>query len=412
MFKEKLLDRFLRYVRIDTQSDPNSSTFPSTKKQFDLLRLLVDELHSLGLKDAHVDEHGYVMATLEANTDKNIPVIGFLAHVDSSPDMAASDIKPRVIENYSGGDILLNKEQGMYLRVNEFPELEHYVGQTLITTDGTTLLSADDKAGIAEIMVAMEHLVEHPEIKHGTIKIGFTPDEEIGKGVDHFDVDKFGAQYAYTLDGGQVGELEYENFNAAFAKINVQGRNIHPGTAKGKMKNAIIIASELNDMLPVFERPEHTEGYEGFFHITKFEAVVEQAELQYIVRDHDHQKFLDKKKLLRDIVDFMNIKYGAGTITLELTDQYFNMRERVEPVYHIVEIVERAMLDLGIKPIIKPIRGGTDGSKLSYMGLPCPNIFAGGHNFHGKYEYVPLDSMEKATQVILKVIELYHNSAS
>lgn len=412
MFKEKLLDRFLRYVRIDTQSDPNSSTFPSTKKQFDLLRLLVDELHSLGLKDAHVDEHGYVMATLEANTDKNIPAIGFLAHVDSSPDMAASDIKPRVIENYSGGDILLNKEQGMYLRVNEFPELEHYVGQTLITTDGTTLLSADDKAGIAEIMVAMEYLVEHPEIKHGTIKIGFTPDEEIGKGVDHFDVDKFGAQYAYTLDGGQVGELEYENFNAAFAKINVQGRNIHPGTAKGKMKNAIIIASELNDMLPVFERPEHTEGYEGFFHITKFEAVVEQAELQYIVRDHDHQKFLDKKKLLRDIVDFMNIKYGSGTITLELTDQYFNMRERVEPVYHIVEIVERAMLDLGIKPIIKPIRGGTDGSKLSYMGLPCPNIFAGGHNFHGKYEYVPLDSMEKATQVILKVIELYHNSAS
>ncbi len=412
MFKEKLLDRFLRYVRIDTQSDPNSSTFPSTKKQFDLLRLLVDELHSLGLKDAHVDEHGYVMATLEANTDKNIPAIGFLAHVDSSPDMAASDIKPRVIENYSGGDILLNKDQGMYLRVSEFPELEHYVGQTLITTDGTTLLSADDKAGIAEIMVAMEYLVEHPEIKHGTIKIGFTPDEEIGKGVDHFDVDKFGAQYAYTLDGGQVGELEYENFNAAFAKINVQGRNIHPGTAKGKMKNAIIIASELNDMLPVFERPEHTEGYEGFFHITKFEAVVEQAELQYIVRDHDHQKFLDKKKLLRDIVDFMNIKYGSGTITLELTDQYFNMRERVEPVYHIVEIVERAMLDLGIKPIIKPIRGGTDGSKLSYMGLPCPNIFAGGHNFHGKYEYVPLDSMEKATQVILKVIELYHNSAS
>ncbi len=408
MFKEKLLERFLRYISVDTQSDPNSKTFPSTAKQLDLSRMLVDELQSFGLTDAQLDDHGYVMATLPANTDKAIPVIGFLAHVDSSPDMAATHIKPQIIEHYKGGDILLNKSLNMYLKVADFPELEKYVGQTLITTDGTTLLSADDKAGIAEIMTAIEYLTQNPEVKHGTIKIGFTPDEEIGKGVDHFDVQKFGAQYAYTLDGGEVGELEYENFNAAFAKISISGRNIHPGTAKGKMKNAILMASELNDMLPVFDRPEHTEGYEGFFHIMRFDGVVEQAEIQYIVRDHDQKKFENQKQLLRNVVDFMNKKYGKDTVKLELTDQYYNMREKVEPVYHIVEIAEKAMLELGIKPIIKPIRGGTDGSRLSYMGLPCPNIFAGGHNFHGKYEYIPLESMEKASRVILKVIELYH----
>lgn len=408
MFKEKLLERFLRYISVDTQSDPNSKTFPSTAKQLDLSRMLVDELQSFGLADAQLDDHGYVMATLPANTDRAIPVIGFLAHVDSSPDMAATHIKPQIIEHYKGGDILLNKSLNMYLKVADFPELEKYVGQTLITTDGTTLLSADDKAGIAEIMTAIEYLTQNPEVKHGTIKIGFTPDEEIGKGVDHFDVQKFGAQYAYTLDGGEVGELEYENFNAAFAKISISGRNIHPGTAKGKMKNAILMASELNDMLPVFDRPEHTEGYEGFFHIMRFDGVVEQAEIQYIVRDHDRKKFENQKQLLRNVVDFMNKKYGKDTVKLELTDQYYNMREKVEPVYHIVEIAEKAMLELGIKPIIKPIRGGTDGSRLSYMGLPCPNIFAGGHNFHGKYEYIPLESMEKATRVILKVIELYH----
>jgi tripeptide aminopeptidase len=412
MLKEKLLERFLRYVKIDTQSDPNSTTFPSTSKQYDLLRMLAAELLELGLTDAHMDKHGYVIATLPANTDRKIPVIGFLAHVDSSPDMAATNINPQVFENYDGGDVLLNKEQNMYLRVRDFPEIEKYKGQTLITTDGTTLLSADDKAGIAEIMTAIEYLVQNPSIRHGTIKVGFTPDEEIGRGVDHFDVQKFGAQYAYTLDGGEVGELEYENFNAAFARIKVQGRNVHPGTAKGKMKNAIILASEFNDMLPVFERPEHTEGYEGFFHITRFEGVVEQAEIQYIVRDHDRKKFEEKKQLLHDLTDFLNRKYGEGTITLEMRDQYYNMREKVEPVYHLVEIAEQAMIQLGIKPIIKPIRGGTDGSRLSYMGLPCPNIFAGGHNFHGRYEYVPLESMEKATQVILKMIELYYEKAS
>ncbi len=407
MLKQKLLERFLRYISIDTQSDPNSVTFPSTAKQFNLLRMLADELKSFGLEDAHMDEHGYVMATLPANTEKEVPVIGFLAHVDSSPDMAAANIKAQVTENYPGGDVLLNRELGMYMNVADFPELENYKGQTLITTDGTTLLSADDKAGIAEIMTAVEFLCQHPEIKHGTIKVGFTPDEEIGRGVDHFDVKKFGAQYAYTLDGGEIGELEYENFNAAFARVQIQGRNIHPGTAKGKMKNAILIGHEFNEMLPVFERPEHTEGYEGFFHITKFDGVVEQAEIQYIVRDHEKQLFEEKKQFMRDIAAFMNRKYGEGTIQLQLNDQYYNMREKVEPVYHIVAIAEKAMRELGIDPIIKPIRGGTDGSRLSYMGLPCPNIFAGGHNFHGKYEYIPLESMEKATQVILKVIELY-----
>lgn len=412
MFKDKLLERFLRYISVDTQSDPNSKTFPSTAKQLNLSRMLVDELQSLGIVDAHLDDHGYVMATLPANTDKEVPVIGFLAHVDSSPDMKADQIKPQIIKNYQGGDICLNKDMDIHLKLSDFPELDKYKGQTLITTDGTTLLSADDKAGIAEIMTAIEYLAENQEVKHGTIKIGFTPDEEIGKGVDHFDVQKFGAQFAYTLDGGELGELEYENFNAAFAKISINGRNIHPGTAKGKMKNAIIMASEFNDMLPVFDRPEHTEGYEGFFHIMRFEGVVEQAEIQYIVRDHNREKFENQKQLLREVAAFMNRKYGERTVQIELTDQYYNMREKVEPVYHIVEIAEKAMLELGIKPIIKPIRGGTDGSRLSYMGLPCPNIFAGGHNFHGKYEFIPLESMEKATQVILKVIALYHKQAS
>lgn len=405
--KEKLLQRFLKYVSIDTQSDPNSKDFPSTAKQFDLAKLLVEELKELGLSDAHVDDNCYVMATLPANTDKDIPVIGFIAHVDSSPDMSGKDIRPQIIENYDGKDILLNQEKNMYLRVDDFPDLSKYVGQTLITTDGTTLLGADDKAGIAEIMTALEYLVHHPEQKHGTIKIGFTPDEEIGHGVDHFDVKKFGAAYAYTLDGGEVGELQFENFNAALARVKVQGRNVHPGDSKHKMKNAIIIGSEFNDMLPVFDRPEYTEHYEGFFHVMKFDGTVEEATLLYIIRDHDRQKFDDKKILIQQITDFMNKKYDDGTITLELTDQYFNMREKVEPVYHTVEIAEKAMIELGIEPIIRPIRGGTDGSRLSYMGLPCPNIFAGGHNFHGKYEFIPLESMEKATQVILKMVDLY-----
>jgi tripeptide aminopeptidase len=405
--KNKLLEKFYRYISIDTQADPTSQSFPSTNKQFDLARILVDELQAMGLKDAHVDENCYVMATLPSNIDKEVPVIAFIAHVDTAPDMSGKDIKPQLIENYDGEDILLNKESGLWLKVNDFPELKKYTGQTIITTDGTTLLGADDKAGIAEIMTAIEYLTENPEIKHGTIKIGFTPDEEIGKGVDHFNVEKFGAKYAYTLDGSEVGELEFENFNAAYAKIIVQGRNVHPGMSKYKMINSIIVGSEFNDMLPVFDRPEFTEHYEGFFHLIKFDGTVEQSTLQYIIRDHDRVKFENRKKLIGEIADFMNKKYGEGTITVEMKDQYYNMREMVEPVYHIVEIAEKAMLELGIKPKIKPIRGGTDGSRLSYMGLPCPNIFAGGHNFHGKYEFIPLESMEKATQVILKVIDLY-----
>lgn len=409
--KEKLLERFLRYIKVDTQSDPASSSFPSTEKQFDLARMLVDELKELGLEDAHVDDNCYVMATLPANTDKDIPVIGFLAHVDSSPDMSGTDIKPRIIENYDGKDLVLNKETNTHLRVSDFPMLAKYKGKTLITSDGTTLLAADDKAGIAEIMTAVEHLVKNPDIKHGTIKIGFTPDEEIGKGVDHFDVEKFGAKYAYTLDGGEVGELQFENFNASFAKVSIQGRNVHPGDAKHKMINAIIIGTEFNDMLPVFDRPEFTEHYEGFFHIMKFEGSVEEASMLYIIRDHDRKKFEAKKVLIQQVADFLNHKYGKGTIKLEMKDQYYNMREKVEPVYHTVEIAEQAMKELGIKPIIRPIRGGTDGSRLSYMGLPCPNIFAGGHNFHGKYEFIALESMEKATLVILKMVDLYYQKA-
>ncbi len=405
--KQKLLERFLKYISIDTQSDPNSKEFPSTAKQFNLAKLLVEELRELGLSDAHVDDNCYVMATLPANTDKDIPVIGFIAHVDTSPDMSGKDIKPQIVENYDGDDILLNKEKEMYLTVKDFPELSQYVGQTLITTDGTTLLAADDKAGIAEIMTAVEYLVNHPTIKHGTIKIGFTPDEEIGKGVDHFDVEKFGAKYAYTLDGSAVGELEFENFNAAYARVKVQGRNVHPGYAKNKMINSMIVGSEFNDMLPVFERPEYTEHYEGFFHLVKFDGTVEETFLQYIIRDHDRKIFERRKEMIQEVADFINKKHGEGTIALEMNDQYYNMREKVEPVYHIVEMAEKAMLELGIKPHIHPIRGGTDGSRLSYMGLPCPNIFAGGHNFHGKYEFVALESMEKATQVILKIVDLY-----
>ena len=407
--KKTLLEKFYKYISIDTQADPTSSTFPSTKKQFDLANLLAEELKKMGLKDAHVDKNCYVMATLPSNIDKDVPVIGFMAHLDTAPDMSGKDIKPQIVEDYDGDDILLNKEKDMYLRVADFPELKKYVGQTIITTDGTTLLGADDKAGIAEIMTAIEYLVNNPDIRHGTIKIGFTPDEEIGKGADHFDVKKFGAQYAYTLDGGEVGELEFENFNAAYAKVKVQGRNVHPGMAKYKMINSMIVGSEFNDMLPVFDRPEHTDHYEGFFHLIKFDGTVEESTLQYIIRDHERKLFENRKKLIEDIAAFMNKKYGEGTITIEMKDQYYNMREKVEPVYHIVEIAGQAMKILGIKPNIKPIRGGTDGSRLSYMGLPCPNIFAGGHNFHGKYEFIPLESMEKSTQVILKIIELCAN---
>ena len=404
--KESIKTRFLRYVSLDTQSDDNSETCPSTKKQLVMLQMLHDELKALGLADVSMDGNGYVMATLPANNGKTGPVIGFIAHVDTSPDMPGENVKPRLVENYDGGDILLNKELKLVLSPNDFPEMRQYAGQTLIVTDGTTLLGADDKAGVTEIMTAVEYLVNHPEIKHGPVKIGFTPDEEIGRGVDHFDVKKFAADWAYTMDGGEVGELEFENFNAALAKVNIQGRNIHPGYAKGKMQNSLLMAMEFNGLLPVFDRPEFTQDYEGFFHLMKIDGSVEKAVIQYIIRDHDRDLFEKRKETIIECTDFMNARYGEGCFTLELKDQYYNMREKVEPVYHIVETARKAMEALGIEPKIKPIRGGTDGSRLSYMGLPCPNIFAGGHNFHGKFEFVPLESMEKATRVILEIIKM------
>lgn len=403
---EKLLDKFLRYVALDTTSDPESPTQPSTQKQLELSKLLVKELQELGIADATLDKDGYVMATIEANCDCEIPTIGFIAHVDTAPDVSGANIKPQIISNYDGGDILLSKESGLSLKVEEFPEMVQYKGQTIITTDGTTLLGADDKAGVAEIMSAVEYIVNHPEFKHGKIKIGFTPDEEIGRGVDAFDVARFGADYAYTMDGGMIGELEYENFNAAGAKVHIQGRNIHPGYAKNKMINAIIVAMELNAMLPVEQRPEFTQDYEGFIHVIGFNGSVEEATIQYIVRDHDFATFEEKKALLTACVEFLNKKYG-NILTLDMKDQYYNMRKEVEPHYHIIDKAVKAMEMAGITPHIQPIRGGTDGARLSFMGLPCPNIFAGGHNFHGKLEFVPLESMEAATKVILNIVSLF-----
>ena len=401
---EKIIDRFLRYVAFDTASNPDSQSQPSTNKQFALLEQLRKELQDMGVEQVEVDKNGYLMATIPSNIDKDIPAVGFISHVDTSPDAPGCGIRPRIVENYDGRTIILNEAKGIELNPEEFPELKDYIGQTIITTDGTTLLGADDKAGVAEIMSAAEYIMEHPEFSHGEIKIGFTPDEEIGRGVDRFDVARFGAQYAYTMDGGAIGELEYENFNAAGAKVHIQGRNIHPGYAKDKMLNAILIGTEFNDMLPAWQRPEYTEGYEGFIHITKFTGVVEEADIQYIIRDHDFELFERKKMMLRQCADFINAKYGEGVITLEIKDQYYNMKKQVEPHYHIIEKAVKAMEDAGVKPNIRPIRGGTDGARLSFMGLPCPNIFAGGLNFHGKYEYVPVQSMEKATEVILNII--------
>ena len=403
---ENILDRFLRYVAVDTQSDHESESQPSAAKELTLLAMLRDELLAMGV-EATLDEYGYVMASIPSNCGKDVPAIGFIAHVDTAPDAPGSNIKPQIIENYDGGEIALKGVDGLYLRPCEFPELLQYKGQTLITTDGTTLLGADDKAGIAEIMNAVQYIVEHPEFKHGDIKIGFTPDEEIGRGVVKFDVEKFGAKYAYTLDGGPVGELEYENFNAAGATIHIQGLNIHPGAAKGKMKNAILIGMELNAMLPADQRPDCTEGYEGFYHIIGFKGEVESASFSYIIRDHDMDLYEQKKAFMQQCVDAINEKYGAGTATLDLKHQYYNMRKQVEPHYHIIEKAMKAMEMEGITPNIKPIRGGTDGANLSFMGLPCPNIFAGGHNFHGKMEYVPLESMQKASKVIQNIIKLY-----
>ncbi len=403
---ERILDRFLRYVAVDTQSNEESESQPSTAKQLNLLRMLQDELEALGVQ-ATLDEYGYVMATIPSNISSKVPAIGFIAHIDTAPDASGADIKPQIINEYDGGEIELKGVPGLSLKPSEFPEMLHYVGETLITTDGTTLLGADDKAGVAEIMDAVQYMVEHPDFKHGEIKIGFTPDEEIGRGVVKFDVPKFGADYAYTMDGGEIGELEFENFNAASAKIHIQGRNVHPGYAKGKMKNAILVGMELNSLLPVEQRPEYTEGYEGFFHLIGFSGSVEEADITYIIRDHDRQKFEEKKKTVLDCCDFINLKYGQGTANPVVKDQYYNMREQVEPHYHVVEKAVKAMEMAGIKPKIQPIRGGTDGANLSFKGLPCPNIFAGGLNFHGKMEFVPLRSMEKASEVILNIISLY-----
>ena len=403
---EKILDRFLRYISVDTQSNEESETQPSAMKELDLLKMLCEELNALGIK-AELDEWGYVMGTIPSNLGKDVPKVGFIAHVDTAPDASGKDVKPQIIPDYDGGEIALKGVDGLFLKPSEFPEMRNYIGQTLITTDGTTLLGADDKAGVAEIMAAAEYIMTHPEFKHGEIKIGFTPDEEIGRGVVKFDVAKFGADFAYTMDGGEVGELEYENFNAASAKIHIQGRNVHPGYAKGKMKNAILIGMELNSLLPASQRPEHTEGYEGFFHIISFKGSVEEADFAYIIRDHDTAKFEHRKKMLQEVVNFINVKYGEGTATADIKDQYYNMRLQVEPHYHIIEKAVKAMEMAGVKAKIQPIRGGTDGANLSFKGLPCPNIFAGGLNFHGKMEFVPLESMEKASQVILNIISLF-----
>ena len=402
----ELKDRFLKYVAFDTQSDENSITFPSTDKQLVLLRALKEEMIELGLTEVVMDEHGYVMGTIPASEGyEGAPVVGFISHVDTSPDMSGAAIKPQFVKNYDGGDIALNDT--LTMTVKEFPELKFFVGHTLITTDGTTLLGADDKAGVAEIMTMAEYLIAHPEVKHGKVRIGFTPDEEIGRGVDYFDVEAFGAQVGYTVDGGMEGELEYENFNAASAKWEVSGRNIHPGMAKDKMINAMQIAMELNSMLPAHQRPEHTEGYDGFYHLVGMRGEVEHAELTYIVRDHSRELFEQKKALMEQITAYVNGKYGEGTVRLTLKDQYYNMREMVEPHPEIIEKAMQAMEEAGVAPIIKPIRGGTDGSRLSYMGLPCPNLYTGGMNFHGKFEYVSLDTMYRSVQTLVNLVKLW-----
>ena len=403
---ENIQDRFLRYVSVDTQSNEESETQPSAAKEWDLLKMLLAELQAMGV-DATLDEYGYVMATIPSNIRREVPAVGFIAHVDTAPDASGANVKPQIVKNYDGGAIDLKGVPGLQLKPEEFPEMLHYLGQTLITTDGTTLLGADDKAGVAEIMQAVQYIVEHPEFKHGPVKVGFTPDEEIGRGVVKFDVKRFGADFAYTMDGGEVGELEFENFNAASAKIHIQGCNVHPGYAKGKMRNAIHIGQELDSLLPVEQRPEYTEGYEGFFHLISFKGSVEEADFAYIIRDHDRNLFEEKKSLMQSAVDTINGKYGEGTATVVIKDQYYNMREQVEPHYHIIDKAVKAMEMAGVEAKIQPIRGGTDGANLSFKGLPCPNIFAGGLNFHGKMEFVPLESMEKAYQVVLNIISLF-----
>ena len=401
-----LVERFLRYVSVDTQSNEDSQTQPSTMKQLNLLSMLRDELLAMGV-EATLDEYGYVMARIPSNVDAHVPAVGFISHVDTSPDASGADIKPQIMHDYNGSAIALKCVDGLYLDPKDFPELLRHKGEDLITTDGTTLLGADDKAGVAEIMNAVEYIMTHPEFKHGPICIGFTPDEEIGRGVAKFDVARFGADYAYTMDGGEVGELEFENFNAAAATVTIQGRNVHPGYAKGKMKNAILIGMELNSLLPIEQRPEYTSDYEGFFHIISYKGTVENCTFSYILREHDLDKHEAQKAELRRCVDFINAKYGEGTASVEIRHQYYNMRKQVEPHYHIVEKAIKAMEMEGIKPKVQPIRGGTDGANLSFMGLPCPNIFAGGLNFHGKFEWVSIQSMEKASKVVLNIISLF-----
>ncbi|EJG03471.1 MULTISPECIES: peptidase T [unclassified Flavobacterium] len=407
---QHIIDRFISYVTIDTESDPNSQTTPSTQKQWNLANKLVDELKAIGLEDVTIDDKAYIMATLPSNVDHEVPTIGFVSHFDTSPDFSGANVKPQIVENYDGKDIVLNAEKNIVLSPDYFKDLLLYKGQTIITTDGTTLLGADDKAGITEIVSAMEYLVQHPEIKHGKIRIGFTPDEEIGRGAHHFDVEKFGAQWAYTMDGSQIGELEYENFNAAGAKITFKGKSVHPGYAKGKMINSMLLANDFINELPKGETPQETRGYEGFFHVHHIKGNIEETVLELIIRDHNRKKFEKRKELIHKLAKQFNKKFakkfGEDIVTAEVKDQYYNMKEKVLPVKYIVDIAEKAMRELNIKPIIKPIRGGTDGSQLSFMGLPCPNIFAGGHNFHGKYEYVPAESIQKATDVIVKIAEL------
>jgi len=400
-----ITERFLKYVSFTTTSDENTNMTPSTPGQMIFAKYLVDELKSIGLTEVDVDKNGYIMATLPANIQKEVPTIGFIAHMDTSPDMSGKNPKPRVVANYDGSDIVLNEEKAIVLETAKYPEILMYIGQDIVVTDGNTLLGADDKAGLAEIVSAMEYLVAHPEIKHGKIRVGFTPDEEIGQGADHFDVEKFGAEWAYTMDGGEIGELEFENFNAASAKVTFKGVNVHPGYARHKMLNSMRVAHQFASMIPRHETPEHTEGYEGFFHLTNMEGMVEKSSLSYIIRDHDRDRFERRKKEFAHLVNKINAEFGDGTATLELRDQYYNMREKIEPVMHIIDLAFNAMNDVGVTPKVKPIRGGTDGSRLSYMGLPCPNIFAGGHNFHGRFEFVPVQSMEKAMQVIVKIAE-------
>ncbi|WPO77105.1 peptidase T [Flavobacterium sp. KACC 22761] len=407
---QHIIDRFISYVTIDTESDPNSQTTPSTEKQWNLANKLVEELKAIGMQEVTIDDKAYIMATLPSNVEHEVPTIGFVSHFDTSPDFSGANVKPQIVENYDGKDIVLNAEKNIVLSPNYFKDLLLYKGQTIITTDGTTLLGADDKAGITEIVSAMEYLIQHPEIKHGKIRIGFTPDEEIGRGAHHFDVEKFGAQWAYTMDGSQIGELEYENFNAAGAKITFKGKSVHPGYAKGKMINSMLLANEFINELPKGETPQETKGYEGFFHVHHIKGNIEETVLELIIRDHNKKKFEKRKELIFKIAKSFNKKYakkfGEDIVIPVVKDQYYNMKEKVLPVKYIVDIAEKAMRELNIKPIIKPIRGGTDGSQLSFMGLPCPNIFAGGHNFHGKYEYVPAESIQKATDVIVKIAEL------